>query len=550
MGKYLAQIRFACKYISDVKWKYFPALLGVGLGYSGMSITISLIPQVLIDAAVDNDFSNIKSRLLLYGILFCLSAAVSVISQYLYRSYALKASAGLRKRIMEKRTKLPMEVVESEHSGEMVSRMVYDMNKIEELYRTKFKEFVNPVLALITSVIPMLLLNVPLTLILLIVSTLCLFINTTFSGKVKQAGLSAAASNDALTKKTSDILAGILTIKQYQLRPVLAEKYKTANQDYTEKSMAKVKISAWLEAMNKGFDILCTIVFLVAGSIMVHAGKTTYGTLVALMSLESSLIWAALQAGKRFPELFENIASVERIENFLALKDEMITVPDRDINPESASYIEFQNVAFGYPGRKKVLKNFNLKLQENDSVVVTGPSGCGKSTLCKLLMGFYNIQEGTIFVKGKVISDYEPDALHDMITYIPQKPFLFNDTLFENIRCVRPEASEEEVISAARAANADDFIRRLPGEYNYIPGEQGKKLSFGQRQRIAIARAFLKDAPIILFDEVVSGLDYESERAICEAVSVLIKEKTAIIITHRNADAWHAKMRIDLNLCK
>lgn len=106
MGKYLAQIRYACKYISDVKWKYFPALLGVGLGYSGMSITISLIPQVLIDAAVDNDFSNIKSRLLLYGILFCLSAAVSVISQYLYRSYALKASAGLRKRIMEKRTKL------------------------------------------------------------------------------------------------------------------------------------------------------------------------------------------------------------------------------------------------------------------------------------------------------------------------------------------------------------------------------------------------------------------------------------------------------------
>ncbi len=271
--------------------------------------------------------------------------------------------------------------------------------------------------------------------------------------------------------------------------------------------------------------------------------------IVALMSLESSLIWAALQAGKRFPELFENIASVERTEKFLALKEEMITVPDGNIDSDSAAYIEFQNVAFGYPGQKKVLNHFNLKLQEKDSVVVTGPSGCGKSTLCKLLMGFYNIEEGAIFVKGKVISGYGPGALHDMITYIPQKPFLFNDTLYENIRCVRPEASEEEVIRAARAANADDFIRGLPGEYNYIPGEQGKKLSFGQRQRIAIARAFLKDAPIILFDEVVSGLDYESERAICEAVSVLIKEKTAIIITHRDADAWHAKRRIDMTPC-
>ncbi|MDE6518565.1 MAG: ABC transporter ATP-binding protein/permease, partial [Acetatifactor sp.] len=471
------------------------------------------------------------------------------ISQCIYRSYALKASAGLRKRIMEKRTKLPMEAVESGHSGEMISRMIYDMNKIEELYRTKFKEFVNPILALITSVIPMLLLNVPLTLILLMVSISCLLINTTFSEKVKRAGLSAAKSNDALTEKTSDILAGILTIKQYQLRTEMSQKYKTANRDYTEKSMAKMKISAWLEAMNKGFDILCTIVFLVAGSIMVYAGKTTYGTLVALMSLESSLIWASLQAGKRFPELFENIASVERIENFLALEDERITVPEGNSDSESSSYIEFRNVAFGYSGQKRVLENFNLKLDENDSVVVTGPSGCGKSTLCKLLMGFYNIEEGAIFVKGKAISDYETNALHDMITYIPQKPFLFNDTLYENIRCVRPEASEEEVIKAAKDANADDFISRLPGKYHYIPGEQGKKLSFGQRQRIAIARAFLKDAPIILFDEVVSGLDYESERAICEAVSALIKEKTAIIITHRNVEAWHAKIRMNLDTC-
>lgn len=163
-------------------------------------------------------------------------------------------------------------------------------------------------------------------------------------------------------------------------------------------------------------------------------------------------------------------------------------------------------------------------------------------------MGFYNIKEGAIYVKGKIISSYETKMLHNIITYIPQNPFLFNDTLYENIRCVRPEATDEEVIKAAKAANADDFIRRLPEKYNYVPGEQGKKLSFGQRQRIAIARAFLKDTPIILFDEVVSGLDYESERAICEAVSELIKQKTAIVITHRNTDAWHAKKRIDLTI--
>lgn len=544
MKSYLKQIRYACKYISKYKWLYFPFLFGVGLGYSGMSISISMIPQVLIDAAAEKDFESVGKGLELYVLIFCLSAGLSILSQYIYRSYALKASADLRKAIMEKRTKLSMGVIESGHSGEMISMMIYDMNKIEELYRTKFKEFVNPILALITSIIPMLLLNVQLTIILLIVSILCLLVNTTYSGKVKKAGIASAASNDSLTEKTADILSGVLTIRQYQLKDTLSQKYRIANVDHSDKLIIKMKIIAHLEAMNKGFDILCTIVFLVAGSIMVYMGKTTYGTLVALMSLESSLIWAALQAGKRFPELFENIASVERVENFLNLEEEMIEAPRIDSYSSDTAYIEFRDVTFGYTGQRKILSNFNLVLNENDTAVVCGPSGCGKSTICKLLMGFYNVDEGYIFIKGKALGTYGIKALRDMITYIPQNPFLFNDTLYENIRCVRPEATSKEVIEAAKAANANEFIENLPGGYSYVPGEQGKKLSFGQRQRIAIARAFLKDTPIILFDEVVSGLDYESERAICESVSVLIKNKTALIVTHRNADLWKGNVRI------
>lgn len=490
MKSYLKQMKYACKNIAKYKWAYFPFLFGVGIGYSGMSISISLIPQVLIDAVVDNTFEYAGKKLSLYGVMFCVSVVVSILSQYVYRLYALKASTDLRKEIIKKRTKLSMETLESEHSGEMVSRMIYDMNKIEELYRTKFKEFVNPILALITSIIPMLLLNITLTIILLIVSVLCLLVNITYCKKVKQAGIATAISNDSLTKKTSDILSGILTIKQYQLSTVLSKKYQIANNDYSDKSIKKMKISAFLEAMNKGFDILCSLVFLVAGSIMVYMGKTTYGTLIALMSLESSLIWAALQAGKRFPELFENIASVERIDNFLSLEEEVLLEPKLGSSSESTSYIEFRNITFGYKGQKKVLINYNLKINEYDKVIISGPSGCGKSTLCKLLAGFYNIENGEIFINGKVIGAYDVKNLRDVVTYIPQNPFLFNDTLYENIRCVKPEATEKDVINAARATHADEFIQKLPGKYNYIPGEQGKKISFGQRQCIAIARAF------------------------------------------------------------
>ena len=161
MKTYLSQLRFALQYIADRKWNYIPALLGVGIGYSGMSISVSLIPQILIDSAAAGGLHSAGRGLAVYAGLFVLSSLLAVLSQYAYRRTALRAAAALRLRIMEKKTRLPMSFLETSHSGELLSRMLYDMNRVEELYRTKLKEFVNPILALITSVIPMLLLNVP-----------------------------------------------------------------------------------------------------------------------------------------------------------------------------------------------------------------------------------------------------------------------------------------------------------------------------------------------------------------------------------------------------
>lgn len=551
MKTYLSQLRFALQHIADRKWNYIPALLGVGIGYSGMSISVSLIPQILIDSAAAGGLHSAGRGLAVYAGLFVLSSLLAVLSQYAYRRTALRAAAALRLRIMEKKTRLPMSFLETSHSGELLSRMLYDMNRVEELYRTKLKEFVNPILALITSVIPMLLLNVPLTLLLLFLSLLCLFVNTTFSGRVRRAGLLAARSNDVLTEQSADILSGLLTIRQYQLADALSARYRLANADFTEKSLKRQRITALLEAMNKGFDILCSIVFLSAGSLMVSAGQTTYGTLVALMSLQSSLIWAALQAGRRFPELFESIASVERIDRFLKEPEEEIRIPASSKTCRDASaFLVFQDVSFSYPrpekeadgqtGQKNILEHFDLKIRRNETLLLSGPSGCGKSTLFRLLLGFYNVSSGAVLIDGKYLDEYSPQELRGMISLIPQKSFLFQGTILENIRCARPEASEEEVKDAAKAACAHDFITALPGGYDHVLTEQGRSLSFGQRQRIAIARAFLKDAPIILFDEASSGLDNESERAVLESVHTLIRNKTAIIIAHRNADAWNA----------
>ncbi len=547
MKHYLSQIKAALDYLGNEKRRYLIFLLSLGFGYSGMAIAISLIPQVLIDASVSGNYEYMKGKLLLYTGLFFLSFVTSILSQYIYRRCVLRFQAGLRRNVMEKKARLPVSYFENSHSGEFLPQMIYDINKAEELYRSKYKEAFNPIIALITSVIPMFLLDHTLTLLLLFVSLLCVLANAAFSDRVKTVGRLTAGASAKLSERSSDILSGILTIKEYQLNEVLSRKFRTTNEQYAGKALNREKIGAFLEAMNSGFTVLCSIVFLVAGSVMVQSGKTTYGTLVALMNLEASIIWAALSAGKRFPELFDNIASLERIQSFLNMKKEVIHVPDRLEENPNQSFIEFRNVGFSYKNNREVLNHFNMQINQNEVAVITGRSGCGKSTIFKLLLGFYNADKGYIAIDGKSLEEYGANALRQMIAYIPQRPFLFNGTIEKNIRYGNPQASFEQIIKAAKAACAHDFIMELPGGYDYVVGDKGSKLSFGQRQRIAIARAFLKDAPIILFDEATSGLDYESERLVLQAAEQLIENKTALIISHRESGVRLCNRKIEFS---
>lgn len=547
MKHYLSQIKAALDYLGNEKRLYLVFLLSLGFGYSGMAIAISLIPQVLIDASVSGNYEHMKGKLLLYTGLFFLSFVTSILSQYIYRRCVLRFQAGLRRNVMEKKARLPVSYFENSHSGEFLSQMIYDINKAEELYRSKYKEAFNPIVALITSLIPMFLLNHTLTLLLLFISLLCVLANAAFSGRVKIAGRLTAGASAQLSERSSDILSGILTIKEYQLNEVLSGKFRTTNEQYAGKALDREKIGAFLEAMNSGFTVLCSIVFLVAGSVMVQSGKTTYGTLVALMNLEASIIWAALSAGKRFPELFDNIASLERIQLFLNMEEEVIHVPDRLEENQNQSFIEFRNVDFSYKNNREVLNDFNMQIYQNEAAVITGRSGCGKSTIFKLLLGFYNADKGYIAIDGKSLEEYGANALRQMIAYIPQRPFLFHGTIEKNIRYGNQQASFEQIVKAAKAASAHDFIMELPGGYDYVVGDKGRKLSFGQRQRIAIARAFLKDAPIILFDEATSGLDYESERLVLQAAEQLIENKTALIISHRESGVRLCNRKIEIS---
>jgi ABC-type multidrug transport system fused ATPase/permease subunit len=235
-----------------------------------------------------------------------------------------------------------------------------------------------------------------------------------------------------------------------------------------------------------------------------------------------SRIQAALAASDRILELLDSPVEPERYP----------LQPGAQGNPQDA-LIQFDRVTFGYNGDQNILNSVSFTIQSGQFVAFAGPSGGGKSTLFKLLLGCYPAKDGAIYVSGREIPEYRLADLRELFAYVPQDAYLFSGTIQENIRYGKPGASESEIQAAAKAAFAHEFITEFPSGYQTVVGERGARLSGGQRQRIAIARALLKDAPILLLDEATSALDSESEQIVQQALEVLMRGRTTLVIAHR-----------------
>jgi len=334
-----------------------------------------------------------------------------------------------------------------------------------------------------------------------------------------------------MTERLSNLLQGIEMTKIFSAGTQIVGKYRTTNVDFAKSQKRKNVFSACLEGINAGFDLLCSLAFLGVGIFYVEKGVTTIGSLTAIYAMYGAFSWQFLQIGRYIPELVNCISIASRVFEFLDEKEEPETY--NIAGSTGKEYIEFQDVTFGYTKDRKILDHFSLGVKKGTSVAITGTSGRGKSTLAKILLGFYEPEEGRISIGGKSMQELGLKNLRDMIAYVPQEPYIYNVSIKENIAYGNITATDDEIIAAAKAANAHEFIERQENGYDTIPGERGGKLSGGERQRIAIARAVLKNAPILLLDEATSALDNESERLVQDALDNLMKDRTTIMIAHR-----------------
>jgi len=494
------------------------------------------IDYAIIPSYTVKTITEAKTFLLLIGlsiiILMIIKGICVYAKEYLMASVIQKTLKRMRDRLYSNLLNMRMSFFDRSKTGEIMSRMTNDIQNIEQ----SFNSFVVIIQAFIYAVIFVTLLfiiNWKLTLLSMIIFPLFAGILKLFSDAIRKTSRRILAKLADINSVLQETITGIKIIKTYTAENRESDNFfQKTYQNYSH-SMRASRLIAFLKPTNEFIStvgmaaIILYCGFSILNQSMDIAVFTGFAALITMAYKPIKTI------GETQPVIDRAIAAGERIFELMDEPQESDIKVCETFSAPVKGAVEFRDVVFSYNGTDLVLRGIHFSAAHGETTALVGPSGAGKSTIMQLLLRFYECQLGIIFIDGKDISSVSRAVLRSQVSLVPQETILFSGTVIDNIRYGKPDASEEEIISAARTANAHDFIMTLPNGYNTEIGERGMQLSGGQRQRIAIARALLKNSPILLLDEATSSLDSESEKLVQEAAEQLMKKRTTIVIAHR-----------------
>ena len=509
------------------------------LGLVGAQLLIPWIIRQVIDRLttqpLDQGTIDFITRISVIALIVFVARAVM---QFI-RSYAAhKAGWGVvsdaRRLVYEHMQKLSLRFYEDKQTGQLMSRIINDTDLFERMIAHALPDVIVNGITLIGVIAILLSMNVNLTLLTLIPIPLIIFALIGYSKLVRPAFKTRQQSLGELNAVLNDSLSGMREVKAFAREEDTLDRVDDKIQLVLHKNLRALKLMA---IFNPIFDFAAGIGQLLViffGARMAIAGTLSIADLVAFFLYLDSFYTPVRSLGNSMEAVQESLAGFERIAEILTVTPEIASPAEPHVFLEPIKgNVRFENVHFSYNQDEEVLNAINLDIPACSTVALIGPTGVGKTTLVSLIPRFYDVVEGKVSIDGVDVREIELDQLHQSVSMVLQDVFLFHGTIRENILFGKPDATEEEMIRAAEIANAYEFIDHMPNGYDTLIGERGVKLSGGQKQRLSIARAVLKDSPILILDEATSSVDTETELLIQQALERLIQGRTTIIIAHR-----------------
>lgn len=509
--------------------------------FEGMMMKIKGVPGAKVD------FDYILHILIVLAGLYIFSSLFSYFQQYVMAGVAQKTVYDLRKEVNEKLTRLPLKFYDSRTHGEVLSRVVNDMDNISNTLQQSLTQLITSIVTLVGVIVMMLTISPLMTLIVILTLPLSILATAGIAKKSQKFFMGQQKALGELNGHVEEMYTGHQIVKAFGREEKSISDFNTINERLYESGRKAQFISGIIMPLMAFINNIGYVLVSVVGGILVTKRAITIGDIQAFIQYARQFSQPITQTAQIANIIQSTIASAERVFELLDEEEEVPEVVDAKVIKLPKGDVAFENVVFGYKENETIIKGMNIDVKKGQTIAIVGPTGAGKTTLINLLMRFYEINEGKITIDGVDITELKRGNLRSMFGMVLQDTWLFNGTIKDNIAYGRENATDEEIIRAAKAARADHFIRTLPDGYETILNEEASNISQGQKQLLTIARAILADPTILILDEATSSVDSRTEVLIQQAMNELMKGRTSFVIAHRLSTIRDADLILVMN---
>ncbi|HEY4567594.1 ATP-binding cassette domain-containing protein [Planococcaceae bacterium Storch 2/2-2] len=543
----MTSVRWYMQFVRPYWWEIALTIL-IGIVKFAIPLFIPLLIQIVIDDIIGSDVltaAEKTNQLFLYlgvtaAVFFVLRPPVEYYRQYFAQNVSNKILFDIRQHLFGHLQKLSLKYYSNTRAGEVISRVINDVEQTKQFIMIGLMNVWLDLATIVIAVAIMLSMDVPLTIVTLLAFPFYAYSVKHFFGKLRGLTRERSQALADVQSYLHERVAGVSVVKSFALEEHEKQNFDEVNGNFLTKALNHSRWNAKAFAVvNTITDVAPLLVIAYAGYQVIN-GSLSVGMMAAFIAYIERLYSPLRRLVSSSTTLTQAFASMDRVFELVNAPYDIENAKDAKVPSQFHGDVSFRNVQFEYEKGKPVLQDVSFDVKKGETVAFVGMSGGGKSTIVNLIPRFYDVTGGAITIDGRDIKEWMIEPMRQQIGVVMQDNILFSDSVKTNILMGNPEATDEEVIRAAKAANAHDFIMDLPQGYDTKVGERGVKLSGGQKQRVAIARVFLKNPPILILDEATSALDLESEALIQQSLDVLSKERTTFIVAHRLSTITHA----------